>query len=217
MPARSEQRAERGGAVRVPERDDLPHPGTIRALGGEPGQRRRGDQHPRRAGVEPVGDVRRARVGPDQAGTAAGRPDRVDRDGRAGRVLDEHAGRVAFGQAAPGQPGRCRPHRPGEPRPRRYRAVGGVDEGGPVACPVRDFQDALGQRAVWRAIAHHELVCRRAFPGTDAFHQNLPAWLVQRAGPDVNRDPPGRCRWLAGSHPPLGTGRHRVSGPGATV
>ena len=51
--------------------------------------------------------------------------------------------------------------------------AGLFDEGGPVACLVRDFQDALGQRAVWRAIAHHELVCRRAFPGTDAFHQNL--------------------------------------------
>ena len=112
--------------------------------------------------------------------------------------------RVAFGQAAPGQSGRCRPHRPGEPRPRRHRAVGGVDEGGPVACLVRDFQDALGQRAIWRAIAHHELVCRRAFPGTDAFHQNLPAWLVQRAGPDVKPGPARPLPLARRFPPPLG-------------
>ncbi len=183
VPARSEQRAERGHARRLPERDDLPHPGTVRALGGEFGQRSRGDQHPRAAGVEPGGDVRRARVGPDQAGTGARGPDRVDRDGRAHRVRDEHAGRVALSQATPGQPARGLLYGPGEPRPRRHRTIGGVDEGGPVACFGRDRQDALGHRAIRRALAHQERVCLCAFLGTDAaFHQNLPARLVIAGG-----------------------------------
>jgi hypothetical protein len=205
VPAGAQQRAERGRARRLPERDDLPYPGTVRALGGEFGQRSRGDQHPRAAGVEPGGDVRRARVGPDQAGAGARGPDRVDRDGGAGGVLDEHADRVALGQAAPGQTARGRPDDRGEPRPRGHRAVGGVDEGGPVAGLVRDFQDALGQGAVRRARALQERVCVRAFPGTDtAFHRNLQAWLFQRAGPGVEPGParplPQACRFP----PPLG-------------
>ena len=176
VPAGAQQRAERRRARRLPERDDLPHPRTVRALGGEFGQRSRGDQHPRAAGVEPGGDVRRARIGPDQAGAGARGPDRVDRDGRAGRVPDEHAGRVNLGQAAPGQPAGGRPDSAGEPRPRGHRAVGGVDEGGPVAGLVRDFQDARGQGTVRRARALAELACTCAFTDTDAaFHPDLQA------------------------------------------
>ena len=215
VPAGSEQRAERGRARRLPERDDLPHPGTVRALGGEFGQRSRGDQHPRAAGVEAGGDVRRARVGPDQAGKGARGPDRVDRDGRAGRVLDEHAGRVALGQATPGQPARGRPDGPGEPRPRRHRAVGGVDEGSPVTGLTRDLQDALGQRAIRRARARQERVCFRAFPGTDAtFHQNLPAWLLQQAGPGVKPGPARPLPWACRvPTPPWEQGRRRGQVP----
>ena len=205
VPAGTQQRAERGRARRLPERDDLPHPGTVRALGGEFGQRSRGDQHPRAAGVEPGGDVRRARIGPDQAGAGARGPDRVDRDGRAGRVLDEHAGRVTLGQAAPGQAVRGRPDSAGEPRPRGHRAVGGVDEGGTVAGPVRDFQDARGQGTVRRARALQELVCLRAFPDTDtAFHPNLQAALFTAGGSWRGTGParplPQACRFP----PPLG-------------
>jgi hypothetical protein len=183
VPGRAQQRAERGRALRLAERDDLPHPGTVGGLGGEPGQLSRGNQEPRATGVEPGRDVRQARVRPDQAGAGAGGPDRVDRDGRAGRVLDEHAGRVALGQAAPGQPVRGRPDGAGETRPRGHRAFGGVDEGGTVARLIGGLEDALGQRAIRRGRALQERECLRAFPGTDAaFHQDLPARLPLAGG-----------------------------------
>ena len=218
VPAGSEQRAERGRARRLPERDDLPHPGTVRALGGELGQRSRGDQHPRAAGVEPGGDGRRTRVGPDQAGARARRPDRVDRDGRAGRVLDEHSGRVALGQAAPGQPGGGRPDGAGEPRPPGHRAVGGVDEGGAGAGPVRDFQDPRGQGTVRRACALQELACLRVFPGNDAaFHPNLQAAMFTAGGSwrGTGTRPAAAAGWPVSSPPwkPAGTGYQAPAPP----
>jgi hypothetical protein len=212
-----EQRAERGRSGGLAEREHLPHPGPVGGLGGEPGQRGRGDEQPHTAGVEPGGDIRHAGVGPDRQGGGSGRADRVHRDRETGRVLNEDASCVPVGQAAPAESVRGRADGPAEPRPPGHGAVHGVDDGGLMARLVGQRQNAIGNGADRHARARDERVRLDGYPHADAaFHQNLPGRSAIAGG--SQRQVPGPAWPLppapAGAHPPLGTSR-RILRPAA--